>query len=77
MDIKVGEYWLVEGGSVFKVTDSPVENRHTYLGDRISHSGFITGVGVCEEDFEEKIDSQIAKKKALAIMEEKILDFLL
>jgi len=72
--IKINDFWLVEHGKVFKVTKLPAPDNDSYIGNRVSMDGLVKEVGVSPNNFERKITSVEAKKKALEIMAIKIED---
>ncbi len=72
--IKINDFWLVEHGRVFKVTKLSTSDNNNYIGNRVGLDGLVKGVSVSEHNFERKITSVEAKKKALEIMEIKIQD---
>jgi hypothetical protein len=76
MTKNVGQFWIVEGGSIFLISKLPTENNSSYVGKRLDSKGnFLEVVGVAEKNFEVQIDSNMAIQKAKEIMDKKVEAF--
>ena len=71
LDIKVGQFWLVENGGVALVISRNSDDAFT-LVNKVDSSGFIKDVRVFDESFEKRIGADVAKETAMKILRKKV-----
>ena len=75
-NVKPGQYWLVEGGSVALVTERNGDNS-AWLAKRVDdRGGLIDRVGVVDSNFEKEISAEEAKKIAMEFVEKRVATLL-
>ena len=75
-NVKSGQYWLVEGGSVALITERNGDNS-AWLANRVDdRGGIINGVGIEDFNFEKEISADEARKTAMEFVEKRVLTLL-